>query len=79
MRKVKRITSKEVLGYEFTTNDFVRFESDSKKSLLSVEDMSGASIVFDITLETSLMLSEFFRYIYTDLKEDNVLTNKKTS
>jgi hypothetical protein len=69
MRKVQKITLKETIGYEYTTNDLVRFESENKAGLIRITDMGTNKIVLDITEETSLMLSEFFRYVNKELKE----------
>jgi len=49
--------------------DFVNFETVADKGLLTIEDMSGKPIVLDLTPHTIEMLSEFIRYIKSDLDE----------
>ena len=71
MRKVNKLVLKKTVGFEFTTNEFVRFESNSEKGLIYIEDMGGQMILLDITEETTLMLKELFRYVHEDFKADD--------
>ena len=69
MRKIQKITEKTTVGYQYTTNDLVSFSSSNKKGLVSV--CSGSHVILlDITEESSFMLMEFFRYVNTELKND---------
>jgi hypothetical protein len=73
MRKVNKITVKETIGFEFTTNDLVSFESNSKKGIITItgDNFKHNKIVLDITEQSALMLSEFFRYVLKELKESD--------
>lgn len=57
------------MGYEYTTNDLVTFESENESGLIRISGDKEV-ILLDITEESSFMLMEFFRYVNTELKEN---------
>lgn len=66
---IHKLVENKFIGYRCTTMDFVNFETVADKGLLTIEDMSGKPIVLDLTPHTIEMLSEFIRYIKSDLDE----------
>lgn len=73
MRKVQKLTEKTTVGFSYTTNDLVNFRSDSKKGIITIDNLNKdhGCLIFDLTEDTSFMLMELFRHINKELKDSD--------
>ena len=65
---VQKLVEKKTLGYRFTTIDKVQFETDNIRGVLVIDNFDG-QMTIDLTPHTIEQLSEFIRYIKSDLDE----------
>jgi hypothetical protein len=66
--EIQKLVEKKLLGYRFTTNDLITFETDATRGLLIIDAVDN-SLTIDLTPHTIEQLSEFIRYIKSDLDE----------
>lgn len=65
---ITRLIETTTLGYRFSTIDKVNFETDNARGVLVIDNFDD-KITFDLTKHTIDSLSEFIRYIKSDLDE----------
>jgi hypothetical protein len=64
---VKKVVREVYLGHRFTTNDFVSFEYDAVKGLMTINDVyNNIEIKFDMTQHSMEMLYKLFKYVLED-------------
>ena len=67
---VHKLVEKKTLGYTCTTTDFVTFVTSNESSLLRVESIGQEDILIDLTPKNIEIISEFIRYVKTDMERD---------
>lgn len=66
---IQKLVKKISLGYRFTTIDKVQFETDNIRGVLLIDNFFD-QMTIDLTPHTIEQLSEFIRYIKSDLDND---------
>ena len=67
--KINKLIEKKHLGYRCITPDQVMFETSNERGTLVVDNMEH-EIRIDLTAHNIELLSEFIRYIKSDMEEN---------